>query len=537
MSEREQPAWVGHLAEALAEALPRLLQLPADAELASTIGRLTTALTEGELEIALEASERQRLEHSPLLQGEAAPLVLTGGRLQWRRWHEQRGDVLAALARRAGPDSCMPGSDGRGPGEEPGWQALVERHGQGLDAAQRQAVAAVLRQRLVLLEGGPGTGKTSTVARMLAAVREQQPGCRIQLAAPTGKAAARLRAAIAAHHPDLRCSTLHRLLESQGERFRRNRHQPLALDLLVVDELSMVDLGLMQALLEALPEAARLVLVGDAAQLAPVAPGPVLLDLQRPANRRLLGGAVVQLGTSYRNQGAIAAFGQWLRQGLDGTTTPSLQASPLPAGALEERLTALEPEANLHWHRGHPLALPAPLLERLRQWQRQLQQLSHPDALASPTGPEQLLAALEQLLVLSPVHRGPWGVEAVHRQLLGDSAGQGPDRWPLGTPVLCSSNDDSLGLANGDLGVVVERQGQRRLLFAPGGGEEVLWIHPAQLPAARPALALTVHKAQGSEAAEVWVLLPDRDRTDGRLLYTALTRARQHAHLLTPERP
>ena len=156
-----------------------------------------------------------------------------------------------------------------------------------LDAQQRQAVATLLHQGLVLLEGGPGTGKTSTVAGMIAALRAREPGARIHLAAPTGKAAARLRAATGGTLP---CTTLHRLLESRGERFGRHRGRPLDLDLLVVDEVSMVDLGLMGALLEALPDACRLVLVGDPAQLPPIAPGAVLQELQRPDRRDRLGG-------------------------------------------------------------------------------------------------------------------------------------------------------------------------------------------------------------------------------------------------------
>ena len=143
-----------------------------------------------------------------------------------------------------------------------------------------------LRQGLVLLEGGPGTGKTSTVAAMITAHRARQPDARVHLAAPTGKAAGRLRTATGGTLP---CTTLHRLLESRGDRFGRHRGRPLDLDLLVVDEVSMVDLGLMGALLEALPSACRLVLVGDPGQLSPIAPGAVLQDLQRPEHRQRLG--------------------------------------------------------------------------------------------------------------------------------------------------------------------------------------------------------------------------------------------------------
>jgi exodeoxyribonuclease V alpha subunit len=134
--------------------------------------------------------------------------------------------------------------------------------------------------------------------------------------------------------------------------------------------------------------------------------------------------------------------------------------------------------------------------------------------------------------VLTPRHRGPWGVEAVHRHLLGESSGSALGQWPSGTPVLCTRNLHGLGLSNGDLGVVVVVGPERWLAF---GQETPIWLHPAQLSGAvEPALALTVHKAQGSEAMRVMVLLPDAEGVDRRLLYTALTRAREEAWLLTP---
>lgn len=520
------PAWVARLADALVEALPRLYGSQASSAVAESIGDLAAALAEGRVETRLRPEQVAALADSPLTQGERSPLVLEGDRLLWRRWHSQRQSVLQQLSQRARATG----------GPEPaGLATLVERHGHGLDGEQRRAVAAVLLHRLVLLEGGPGTGKTSTVGRMLAAVREEQPDCRIQLAAPTGKAAARLRAAIAPLHPDLSCSTLHRLLESQGERFRRNRQHPLDLDLLVVDEVSMVDLGLMEALLDALPESARLVLVGDAAQLPPIAPGAVLLELQQPQQRQALGEAAVRLHTTYRNQGAIAAVAGWLRGRLDaGATAPD---DALPREQLDQQLGSLDVGANLRWHRNSGRHLPQVLLERLRQHQHQLLEQCQGGNSASVDVARQLLALLDQCLVLSPVRQGPWGVEAIHRTLLGDAAARGPRHWPLGTPVLCGTNQDDLGLANGDVGMAVERHGERRLLFAPAGAAEPLWVHPAQLPGAQPALALTVHKAQGSEAEEVWVLLPEHDRAQDRLLYTALTRARQRAHLITPTLP
>jgi exodeoxyribonuclease V alpha subunit len=394
-----------------------------------------------------------------------------------------------------------------------------------LDPHQQQAVQAVLERQLVLLEGGPGTGKTSTVLAMVEAVRCQQPDCRIQLAAPTGKAAARLKAAIAPLA--LPCTTLHRLLESRGERFGRNRHHPLPLDLVVVDEVSMVDLTLMQALLEALPKESRLVLVGDSAQLPPIGAGAVLLELNAPEQRQRLGDASVRLQTTYRNNGAIAAVASTL---ID---TPEA-AIALPPATLAA-LANLDSSDNLIWQVQSPRRLPEALLLRLKQRQLQLQQLCQSMTANNPEAAAQLLAELESLLVLTPLRRGRWGVEAIHQELLGASAQSGPQHWPIGTPVLCQRNLNDLGLANGDVGLVVDHGGANRLLFGASGGPAHLWIHPAQLPDAQPAFALTVHKAQGSEADEVWILMGELGRPSHRLLYTALTRAKQRAVLITAE--
>jgi exodeoxyribonuclease V alpha subunit len=530
--------WVGALALGLAEALPRLHGTPPDPLVGELIAALTAALARGELELDLrgprpaEVTEgpwpeghRQALATSPLCSDPDGPLALEEDRLQWRRWQRQRRAVIEALIARAGavepgrvsevPEAAPPGA------AEPGAP-------RSLDGRQRQAVAAVLRHGLVLLEGGPGTGKTSTVAAMIAAQRASQPDARVHLAAPTGKAAGRLRTATGGTLP---CTTLHRLLESRGDRFGRHRGRPLDLDLLVVDEVSMVDLGLMGALLEALPITCRLVLVGDPAQLPPIAPGAVLEDLQRPEHRRRLGDAAITLTTTYRNAGAIAAVAAALRQGLGAAPGPQ---DPDPIAAIRPLLQALESSDNLQWRPCSPRTLPAELLERLRRHQAELARLAGRCRPGSEQGCRALLAERDRLLVMAPQRQGRWGLEAIHRTLLGGRREGDLQDLPPGTPVLCRRNLPELDLANGDVGVLVGGPGpSARLLFGDGEGNP-LWIHPGQLgAAAEPALALTVHKAQGSEAEEVIVLLPSGAARDGRLLYTALTRARQGALLLS----
>ncbi|MCS5700742.1 AAA family ATPase [Cyanobium sp. FGCU-52] len=543
---RELPPWVGPVAGALVEALPRLHGTAGDARLAELITALTSALVAGETDLDLAGpppagletagwpgEHLRALEESPLARDPDGPLVLHDGRLCWRRWHERREQVLEALRRRA---AASPAEDPTADPAAARRRAAAMAKQQGLDRHQAGAVRAAVERPLVLLEGGPGTGKTSTVAAMLAALELQRPGLRLQLAAPTGKAAARLQAATGGRYP---CSTLHRLLESRGDRFGRDRHHPLALDALVVDEVSMVDLELMGALLQALPASCHLVLVGDPAQLPPVAPGALLLELQRPALRRALGKGVVTLTRVYRNAGAIAEAAEALRRSLTAGDGLPASAAPEtdPLAGLRPLLESLPADANLQWREASPLAVPEIVQQRMRRHLEALASLADACDPASRVGAEALLAERERLLVLAPVRHGRWGLEALHRSVLGEAATAPPLTWPQGLPVLCTRNLGELGLANGDVGVLVgdgdDPQG-RRLVFASPGGAPI-WVHPAQLAgAAQPALALTVHKAQGSEAEEVVVLLPQREGGDRRLLYTALTRARQRALLLTP---
>ena len=530
--------WLPPLADALAEALPRLLGEAPEPQLTALIRAMGTALERGEPELALDGPApagmdpahwpegiRRALATSALARAPQGPLVLDADRITWRRWWELRQRLLAALIRRA----ALP----------PAWSApaAVELAvSTELDWDQRRAVAALERHRLVLLQGGPGTGKTSTVAQMLRLQQMLRPGLRIHLAAPTGKAAARLRAASEGAHP---CTTLHRLLESRGEGFARNRHHPLALDLLVVDEVSMVDLALMDALLEALPERCSLLLVGDPAQLPPIAPGAPLLELQRPELRRELGQAAVTLQTVHRNAGAIAAVAALLRQVPVGVAAAgSGEADPI--AAIRPQLERLSPQDNLRWQQ-QPAGPPPPsVLERLASHRRRLAELAQActAGAADPQAELALLAERDRLLVLTPRRQGRWSVAAMHRSLLGENWTD-PSRWPTGTPAICCRNLPDLALANGDVGVLLgpdPEDGERRLLFG-NGGATTLRVHPAQLAGSlEPALALTVHKAQGSEAMELIVLLPAGEPRDLRLLYTALTRAREQCLVISASR-
>jgi exodeoxyribonuclease V alpha subunit len=297
----------------------------------------------------------------------------------------------------------------------------------------------------------------------------------------------------------------------------------------VVDEVSMVELALMEALLEALPATARLVLVGDPDQLPPIAPGAVLLDLQQPDLQAGLGGAAITLTTTYRNNGAIAAVAAALRTNLHRDAGGGVAESLEVIRPLLERL---QPNDNLTWQQANGGRLPAAVVTRLEAHLKALADLAAGCRPERPDNWRSLLLERDRLLVLTPRRRGPWGVEGIHRALLAEAAAAPASAWPEGLPVLCTRNLPDLGLANGDVGVLLGKanSNDRQILF---GGEEPLWVHPAQLAgAAEPALAITVHKAQGSEASEVIVLLAEPD-PEARLLYTALTRARDRVVLIT----
>jgi len=546
--------WLGPLADALAEALPRLYGVQPDPLVRELIVALTGALERGELELSLQGpppegvtaaawpqGHSDALERSGLAQecnaatGALPPLLRTGQGVGWRLWQQQLQTLLAELEQRAQAGLAEQIADDA---QQEAVEAAVRRG--GLDQQQRQAVQGLLKHRFVLLGGGPGTGKTATVVQMLAAVLSLRPQLRVHLSAPTGKAAARLKQAIdsrSASLPEtlagqlagLPCTTLHRLLESQGERFGRHRQHPLALDLVVVDEVSMLDLTLASALLEALPEQAQLLLVGDPDQLRPVGPGAILCALDQPEQRRGLGEAAITLTTTYRNQGAIAAVANRLRQG--------------DRQAVLDQLEQLGANDNISWLRCAPPRLPAELKVRMRAQREELGQRARafsPESPGSAAAGTALLLQLEAFVVLSPLRRGPWGTEELNRLLLEDQGGRGAASWPIGTPVLCTRNQPGEDLANGDVGVVVATATGRAVLFPGLGGnnqQDLRLVHPALLEGAEAAFALTIHKAQGSEYAAVGLVVPRSEVGEWRGLYTGLTRARQEVVLVTPQDP
>lgn len=394
-------------------------------------------------------------------------------------------------------------------------------------AEQRVAVAAAAARSTTVLVGGPGTGKTSTVAGLLTLLLEQAPPGvgvpRIALAAPSGKAAARLGesvreslAGMPAADRDrigaVESSTLHRLLgwdPQSRNRFRHRRSNPLPHDIVVVDEASMLSLTLMARLLEALRDSARLILVGDPDQLVSVEAGAVLADLVVGFESWGPASPVARLGTAHRFGREIGALADAVRLG-DADRVMALLRAGGPALAYVE----VDDVAAAHE------ALDGSLLDhggRLREF-----------ALAGDVSGA--LAALREHRLLCAHRDGPWGVatwNARVERLLRESDGSRVDPR-AGRPLLVTANDYRLGLANGDTGIVVRRDDRWVAVF---GEPSAPVAHGATaLADVDTAYAMTIHKSQGSQADEITVLLPeDGSRLLTReLLYTAVTRAQRH---------
>ncbi|NKY86644.1 exodeoxyribonuclease V subunit alpha [Nocardia veterana] len=423
---------------------------------------------------------------------------------------------------------------------------------------QRIAAAVAATSWTTVVAGGPGTGKTHTIARILAllvahhrAMKQTTP-LRIALAAPTGKAAARLQESVREQAadldlPELTAATVHRLLGWQRggtTRFRHHAHNRLPYDVIVVDETSMVSLTMMSRLLPAVRPDARLVLVGDPDQLASVDAGAVLADLVAgpvlgPANpllERILGTEAASVGAA--GEGLSDRERHRLRGGMIRLTRGRRFGGRIAELAVAVRAGDADTALALLADGGTELALHEP--DEIADVRADVVRAARECTAAAEIGDAAAaLRAMESHRLLCAHRQGPFGVERWDRMAGAwvAAAGIGTEsvagQWFPGQPLLVTANDHEARIYNGDTGVIV-RAADGGLRAALQRGSEPYLVHPTQFPSVTTVYAMTIHRSQGSQYGAVTIVLPGPESTllTRELLYTAITRARQRVRII-----
>jgi exodeoxyribonuclease V alpha subunit len=486
------------------------------------------------------------------------PLRMLGSQVWLRRYWDQEEQVARELLERSASRPADLDLDVLTSG-------LSRLFVEGSDDDQRIAAAVCALSRVSVLAGGPGTGKTTTVSRLLALLREQHPDWRIALAAPTGKAAARLEEAVRSSTAalgaeniqrlgQLSATTLHRLLGWRPDarsRFRHDRTNRLPFEIVVVDESSMVSLTMMARLLEALRPSTRLVLVGDPDQLASVEAGAVLGDL---VDRAVLGRRTPELAAELRTvlpgvpveeqpisqdalvrDGVCALSTNWRFPGDSGI---ALLAAAIQAGRGEDTLAVLRsgsPEVEFVEVNDDAFLTAVDVAGVRAEVQvcggALHQAAAQGDAVAA-------LEALDRHRLLCAHRRGLRGVQhwsALAARWIAEAHPVVPraDGRYAGEPLMVTTNDYDIGLYNGDTGVVVN-SGQGGLIAVFGRGGDPINVPLVRLGAVRSLHAMTVHRSQGSQFDRITVLLPPAGSPLGtrETLYTAVTRAKKHVRVI-----
>jgi exodeoxyribonuclease V alpha subunit len=479
------------------------------------------------------------VETAPESQADPLPLVIEQNRLYLHRYWSYENRLAMQI-------KAMTQAEANGNRSAVATELLLDRYFAASDETddQREAAKMAARQSFCIITGGPGTGKTFTVVKILALLQElaEQP-LHIALAAPTGKAAMRLQESIGFSKTKLPCSeaiknripetvtTLHRLLGAMppSPYFRHHADKPLVYDLVVVDEASMVDLALMSKLLDALKPGARLILLGDKDQLASVESGAVLADL---AIAETLQNNVYTLKKSHRFGGAIKELAEAVNHQQDELAWKML--SDVGDGAVQ--------------------CLDADLIDYVAAQQTDYLQL-----IKAGAGFEQIYQAFSRFQVLCSNRQGKNSVADINYRVEQKLAEQNridlSGLWYSGRPVMVTQNNPALHLYNGDIGICMQddvgaglvpaQSGQpqgiaptgRLMVFFQRADGSVKKYLPARVPHCETVFAMTIHKSQGSEFEEVLIVLPEAINPvlTKELLYTAITRAKKTIKLAAAE--
>lgn len=484
-------------------------------------GRVSGALQAGHSCLPLSAGDQEFLAANHLVSdGGRTPLVLHSGRLYLHRYYRYE-TRLAAQIRAMAALAFAPGR------AEPLFTTYFSKDESTTDW-QKEAAKVAVRKALTIICGGPGTGKTTAVVKILAILLQAAEGDRlpeVALAAPTGKAAMRLSESVGSSMQRLdlpenirkalptTASTLHRLLgvRRNSPQFRHNRENPMAWDVVVVDEASMVDLAMMSKLVDGLKPGARLILLGDKDQLASVESGAVLGDCigSLPAN-------TVELQKTYRFDTNIKELATAINR-ADSDTAWDLLAAP--------------EKANITLHGADSIDFIDSITHPYARFMAAVYRPGNPDL-------REIFQLFNSFRVLCGVHYGNRGVETINRRVELALARRGffcrPDAWYPGRPVLITRNDYGLDLYNGDIGICLPDRdsGDLQVWFERADGSP-RGYSPHRLPRCETVFAMTIHKSQGSEFDEVVVILPEEDNRilSRELIYTAVTRAKKSVRL------